>query len=250
MENKIEGVVSMAGNTFGVRLAVNPIYPTMMEVQLEPQTVTIDGVPGQSLLSVTAHGGRVPALRWGKEAFRAALADGKIVRIEGDMEAMLAEECRSLTVAVIYSEGNFVEFSLPVAGAEAPHETLERVFAGFNAGSRQEMPVFLAARVRSLSVDDFVVLDGKAWKCEGAGWSEIALSRIEVAIAENTQGARGSGVKEWLRSHPEWPCIQNGKRPAALRVKAIEPSLGSGAVVLLADDLPAEVGESSGPKQA
>ena len=166
------------------------------------------------------------------------------------MEAMLAEERRSVAVTVIYAEGNFVEFKLPVTEAEPPEVTLERVFAGFNAGSRQEVPEFGIARVRSLSVDDFVLLNGKAWKCEGAGWSVIALDQIEVAINENARGPRGVAARAFrLAYHPEWPCIQDGKRPTALRLQAIEPSFGS-SVLPVGDDLPAEVVKSSGPKLA
>jgi hypothetical protein len=51
---------------------------------------------------------------------------------------------------------------------------LERVFAGWNAGSNEEHPLFLQdKRARSMSSNDIVVVDGEYFQCEPVGWKRV-----------------------------------------------------------------------------
>ena len=50
---------------------------------------------------------------------------------------------------------------------------LEAVFAMFNHGSGQECLPFIESKVRSLSVGDFVQIDGDWWQCKSIGWEMV-----------------------------------------------------------------------------
>lgn len=51
--------------------------------------------------------------------------------------------------------------------------TLEDVFAMFNHGSGRECLQFVQARIRSLSVGDFVQIDGNWWQCKSISWEMV-----------------------------------------------------------------------------
>lgn len=57
---------------------------------------------------------------------------------------------------------------------------LESVFGGWNAGSGQECDEFLKSRTRSLSVGDFVGLNGKFYQCESFGWNEVPRATVNI----------------------------------------------------------------------
>ena len=72
---------------------------------------------------------------------------------------------------------------------------LERVFAAFNYGSGQECDVFLGGKVRSLSVNDFVAIDNRWYKCESMGWSptsEAEVNRIEGMVFDHPDFVHGA----------------------------------------------------------
>jgi hypothetical protein len=57
-------------------------------------------------------------------------------------------------------------------------EILEKIFAWCNHGSGQECEEFLFAKIRSLSVGDFVTIgtcfsDCRKYRCESFGWTKI-----------------------------------------------------------------------------
>lgn len=70
-----------------------------------------------------------------------------------------------------------------------PQETiLEKVFAWCNHGSSEEHPLFLAWKHRSLSVNDFVCVDGFWWQCKSIGWARCAtryVADIEERVAKH-----------------------------------------------------------------
>jgi hypothetical protein len=69
------------------------------------------------------------------------------------------------------------DFEYDVEAEAMSHRALlERVFAAWNCGSGQESDVFLASNQRSLSVGDFVAIDGSWYRCEPMGWREALKS--------------------------------------------------------------------------
>lgn len=71
---------------------------------------------------------------------------------------------------------------------ETHEEILENTFAGFNHGSHQEHPTFLAAKVRSLSVNDLVCVGGFWYQCASVGWAPLTESdviELEKAVKEH-----------------------------------------------------------------
>lgn len=63
------------------------------------------------------------------------------------------------------------------AEAEAP---LEWVFREMNAVDGTETCCRL--KVRSMSVGDVVVHEGKAWECAPAGWEEVTNNPVDLAF--------------------------------------------------------------------
>lgn len=57
----------------------------------------------------------------------------------------------------------------------ADNQILPKIWAGFNAGSGQEMNAFLKADIRSLCIGDKVTIEfegeSHTWTCERKGWS-------------------------------------------------------------------------------
>jgi len=58
-------------------------------------------------------------------------------------------------------------------------ELLEKVFAWFNHGSGQEAHFFLESKMRSLSKNDCVNIDGQWYQCASIGWNEITDERVD-----------------------------------------------------------------------
>jgi hypothetical protein len=68
------------------------------------------------------------------------------------------------------------------------HEILERVFGLFNSGSGIEHPEFMKHRMRSLSVNDFVRVNGNWYQCMSVGWKERDdkfVDQIEAAVVNH-----------------------------------------------------------------
>ena len=64
-------------------------------------------------------------------------------------------------------------------------ELLENIFAQFNHGSMQECDYLLSNKMRSLSVYDFVKVDGEWFQCACVGWipvTEEYVNEIEGAV--------------------------------------------------------------------
>lgn len=57
-------------------------------------------------------------------------------------------------------------------------EILEKVFGWCNHGSCSEHPQFLAWKHRSLSVNDFVCVDGFWWQCKSIGWARCCTQYV------------------------------------------------------------------------
>lgn len=70
------------------------------------------------------------------------------------------------------------KFSIYFEGDHEVMDILEATFAAFNGGSGRECPEFLNGNVRSLSVGDFVFVNGTPYKCMKQGWEEVSWEDV------------------------------------------------------------------------
>lgn len=81
-------------------------------------------------------------------------------------------------VFVNYLGDGGCQFNHPSESATVA-EVLEEVFAMFNYGSGKESPLFLARKMRSLSVYDCVRV-GKEWfQCASVGWEKVTDEYVD-----------------------------------------------------------------------
>lgn len=80
-------------------------------------------------------------------------------------------------LAIIYP-GEFTKRLLLNFDGASHEDILERVFAEWNAGSRRECEAFVNSRVRSLSVNDIVGIDGCYYQCASAGWVQVSVGYV------------------------------------------------------------------------
>ncbi len=79
----------------------------------------------------------------------------------------------SNTITIRYNDDTF-STSFTRSDENGPFQTedvLEHIFAEWNAGSGRECGNFISKGIRSLSVGDYVCVDGLWFRCEGFGWS-------------------------------------------------------------------------------
>ena len=74
-------------------------------------------------------------------------------------------------MSVVY-QGEYLEMS--------DEKLLEDIFAYWNAGSGRECGEFIEARTRSLSVGDFVGINGKFYQCKSVGWDEVPRATVSL----------------------------------------------------------------------
>lgn len=70
-------------------------------------------------------------------------------------------------------------FSFIMENELSVEDNLERVFAEWNAGSGMECELFIKTRIRSLSVNDIVMVNGKYFQCLSFGWKEVTAEYVE-----------------------------------------------------------------------
>jgi len=90
-------------------------------------------------------------------------------------------------------------FTLTVRDNCSQKELLEKIFEQFNHGSGKECDFFLGNHMRSLSVHDFVKVDGQWFQCASIGWNPVTreyVDRIEGAVIDSpsftARGARAA----------------------------------------------------------
>lgn len=79
-------------------------------------------------------------------------------------------------IEVIYPCEKTVKFHL--TNEHPVKELLESVFDMFNSGSGSEHYRF--KNMRSLSVNDFVVIDGQIFQCLSSGWMEVDSTYLSI----------------------------------------------------------------------
>jgi len=62
--------------------------------------------------------------------------------------------------------------------SEKVEDILEEVFEQFNAGSGRECQEFHNTHMRSLSVGDFVNIEGQWWECAACGWKKVEADHV------------------------------------------------------------------------
>jgi len=79
-------------------------------------------------------------------------------------------------VSVIYLDEKTISF---VHDSADPVATiLEHTFAMFNHGSGSESELFVKSKVRSLSVNDIVCVNGHYFQCASVGWHEVSVDYV------------------------------------------------------------------------
>lgn len=91
-------------------------------------------------------------------------------------------------VTVCYPDDQFVATTMLVEDDSDHAAILERVFAEWNAGSGSECAMFNRIRLRSLSVNDVVIINGTYYQCASMGWNQISeqeFQEIEASVAKH-----------------------------------------------------------------
>jgi hypothetical protein len=86
---------------------------------------------------------------------------------------------KTILFTVLYPCEKRLSLRADVSKLMTQEDFLEQVFAWFNAGSNRECEAFLSERMRSLSVNDFVCVDGCWWQCASVGWRRCAGAYVE-----------------------------------------------------------------------
>jgi hypothetical protein len=80
---------------------------------------------------------------------------------------------KTFNIRIRYSDTTFSSGLLVMDGTTVD-QLLEDIFAQWNDGSGQECLIFSNNKtIRSLSVGDFVEVDGVWYRCEGMGWKVV-----------------------------------------------------------------------------
>ena len=93
-------------------------------------------------------------------------------------------------VTVCYPDDQLVATTMLVGDLEDDAAILERVFDEWNAGSGSECEMFKRMRLRSLSVNDVVIINGTYYQCASMGWNQISeqeFLEIEASVAKHPQ---------------------------------------------------------------
>jgi hypothetical protein len=87
---------------------------------------------------------------------------------------------------------------------------LERVFDQWNAGSSEECELFKNSRIRSLSVNDIVCINGVDYQCKSCGWEQVSTeytAQLEKDVRSNPNFFQGAyfalGDVMWNRRKPQ-----------------------------------------------
>lgn len=102
------------------------------------------------------------------------------------------------TVKIQYP-GQFLTI-FPMVSYNSYENDLERIFAEWNHGSGMESELFINARTRSLSVNDFVCINDKWWQCISFGWKPVTqefVDKVENAVRNHPNYKDGA----WFALH-------------------------------------------------
>ena len=107
---------------------------------------------------------------------------------------------KAVSIKVVYP-GEFTASSVELRADAIPHsEILEDMFASWNHGSQRESKDFLNRRVRSMSVNDIVVIDDQPYQCLNYGWAPVSAS----FVTELEQRVKDHPL---FTEHGAWPAL-------------------------------------------
>ena len=111
-------------------------------------------------------------------------------------------------ITVIYPDEFNCAFVVETDGAANVNELLELTFAQWNNGSGQECERFIKSKVRSLSVNDIVCINGSYYQCASFGWNGVTpeyVTELENAVANHPSRTEGAWFAlnsvMWERNH-------------------------------------------------
>ena len=93
---------------------------------------------------------------------------------------------RNVAVTICYPDQHLFATSMEVENTDTDQDILERVFAEWNDGSGKECDDFIKQQLRSLSVNDVVIVNDVYYQCVNIGWNQISeqeFLEIEKAVA-------------------------------------------------------------------
>ena len=111
------------------------------------------------------------------------------------------------SISIKYNDGTFkTGYNNVETGPKAVSEVLEIVFANWNNGSGSECHEFLASGVRSLSVGDYVSVDGQWHRCDSIGWSEVSEDHVAkwFCTLDEVRGKRATGDTQEQEIMARW----------------------------------------------
>jgi len=98
-------------------------------------------------------------------------------------------------VNVIYPDEFTAGFIIKTDGEVDDHDILEMVFAQWNNGSGLESELFINSKIRSLSVNDIVCVNGRYYQCASFGWNEVTtdyVNKLEEAVENHPRRYDGA----------------------------------------------------------
>lgn len=96
-------------------------------------------------------------------------------------------------------------YSEEFPGCSHDIEILQVLFGNWSSGSGCESEEFTESRTRSMSVGDFVGIDGRFYKCASFGWDLTARDVMDNFCEAVEKRMRETGEDSWSAlSHFKW----------------------------------------------
>lgn len=106
---------------------------------------------------------------------------------------------KSNLITIIYPDE--ARFNLVIESDISVDSLLERLFAEWNAGSGTESQDFLVEKIRSLSVNDIIEINGAYFQCASYGWNEVSqkyVDDLEEEVADHPKRANKEFSCWWI----------------------------------------------------
>jgi hypothetical protein len=96
------------------------------------------------------------------------------------------------TIHIVHPEG-FQRVFTRETQATNPCDIPQELFDEWNHGSGSESKEFIDSGARSLSVGDFVGVDGNYWQCKSCGWEIVKLAYVNNILNQIQENMKNSG---------------------------------------------------------
>lgn len=105
------------------------------------------------------------------------------------------------SIHVLYPAEYSASYAIKVDANTSVTSILEQVFEAWNNGSGHECIQFINSRKRSMSVGDFVGVNGNYYKCDAYGWTGVNWNQIVDFEAKVT-------AHDDYKHHGAWFAVQ------------------------------------------